>query len=70
MADKKKTQVQDKSSMGAGELQKELRAALDKRAKLQFSHKVAPLKNPIELRHVRREIARLKTHLKLKEAAK
>ena len=68
MADKKKTQ--DTSVMGAAELQKELSAALDKRAKREFQHSVAPLKNPLELRHLRREIARLKTHLRMKEAAK
>ena len=67
MADKKKVQVQDKSAMGAKELVVELRAALDKRAKLEFSHKVSALKNPLELRHVRREIARLKTHLRMTE---
>ena len=66
----KKTPATDKSGMGAAELQKELRAALDKRAKLEFQHNVAPLKNPIELRHLRREIARLKTYLNQKEAAK
>jgi large subunit ribosomal protein L29 len=71
MADKKKTAAtQDKSALGAAELQKELRAALDKRAKLEFQHSVTPLKSPIELRHLRREIARLKTHLQKKEAAK
>jgi len=70
MADKKKTQTTDKSALGAAELQKELRAALDKRAKLEFQHNVAPLKSPIELRHLRREIARLKTYLHQKEAAK
>ncbi len=66
----KKTQAVDKSALGAAELQKELRSALDKRAKLEFQHNVAPLKNPIELRHLRREIARLKTYLNQKEAAK
>lgn len=71
MADKKKkTETQDKSAMAAPELQKELRVALEKRAKLEFQHNVAPLKNPLELRHLRREIARLKTHLRQKEAAK
>ena len=71
MADKKKTAVaQDKSALGAAELRKELSAALDKRAKLEFQHNVAPLKNPLQLRHLRREIARLKTHLTQKEAAK
>ena len=67
MADKKKPQTQEKSSMGAKELAVELRSALEKRAKLEFSHKVAALKNPLELRHVRREIARLKTHLRMTE---
>jgi len=70
MADKKKAQPQEKSALGAAELQKELSAALDKRAKLEFQHKVAPLKNPLELRHLRREIARLNTYLHQKEAAK
>lgn len=70
MADKKKVQPQDKAALGAKELAVELRAALEKRAKMEFSHKVAALKNPLELRHVRREIARLKTHLRMKEAAK
>jgi large subunit ribosomal protein L29 len=66
----KKKALQEKSVMAANELASELRAALDKRAKLEFKHKVAPLKNPIELRDLRREIARLKTHLRMKEAAK
>jgi large subunit ribosomal protein L29 len=69
MADKKKAQTQDKATMGAKELAVELRTALAQRARLEFSHKVAPLKNPLELRHVRREIARLKTHLKMTEGA-
>ena len=70
MADKKKTPTQDKAALGAAELQKELSAALDKRARMEFQHNVTPLKNPLELRHLRREIARLKTHLRQKEAVK
>lgn len=71
MADKKtKTASQDASTLNPAELQKELRAALEKRAKLTFQHNVAPLKNPMELRHLRREIARLKTYISRKEAAK
>lgn len=71
MADKKKAAaVQDKASLNPTELKNELRAALEKRAKLTFQHNVAPLKNPMELRHLRREIARLKTQLAVKEAAK
>jgi len=65
-----KAAKQDLSVLGAPELQKELHAALEKRMKLEFQHNVAPLKNPLELRHLRREIARLKTYLHKKEAAK
>ncbi|OGS41453.1 MAG: 50S ribosomal protein L29 [Elusimicrobia bacterium RIFOXYD12_FULL_66_9] len=70
MADKKKTPTQEKSTMAAVELGTELRQALEKRAKLEFQHQVTPLKNPLELRFLRREIARLKTHIRMKEAAK
>ncbi len=74
MADKKakaaKAKVQDFSSMGAAELQKEIRVASDKRARLTFQHGVTPLKSPIELRNMRRELARMKTQLRMKEAAK
>ena len=68
MAEKKKAQTQDKSAMGVKELAVELRSALEKRGKLEFQHKVAALKNPLELRHVRREIARIKTYLHMTEA--
>lgn len=71
MADKKsKTAIQDKTALNPTELKNELRAALEKRAKLAFSHNSVPLKNPMELRHLRREIARLKTQMSVKEAAK
>jgi len=71
MADKKsKTASQDKSALNPTELKNELRAALEKRAKLTFQHNVAPLKNPMELRHLRRDIARIQTQLSVKEAAK
>lgn len=35
--------------------------------KLQFAHGISPLENPMSLRSLRREIARLKTELKKKE---
>ncbi len=71
MAEKKsKSAVQDKKTLNPTELKNELRSALEKRAKLTFQHNVAPLKNPMELRHLRREIARIQTQLSVKEAAK
>ncbi len=71
MADKKtKTATQDKTVLSPTELMSGLRAALEKRAKLTFQHNVAPLKNPMELRHLRREIARFKTLMSSQEAVK
>ncbi len=35
--------------------------------KMQFAHTISPLENPMTLRGLRREIARLKTELKLKQ---
>ncbi|MEJ0106293.1 MAG: 50S ribosomal protein L29 [Bacteroidota bacterium] len=35
--------------------------------KLQFAHAISPLENPMNIRGLRREIARLKTELKKKK---
>ena len=35
--------------------------------KLQFAHSISPLENPMTIRGLRREIARLKTELKKKD---
>ena len=71
MADKKSKKDSTATAVrNPSELKNELRNALEKRAKLEFQHNVAPLKNPMELRHLRREIARLKTQMSRKEAAK
>jgi len=35
--------------------------------KLHFAHTISPLENPMTLRGLRRDIARLKTELKLKK---
>lgn len=35
--------------------------------KLEFAHGISPLENPMSIRGLRREIARLKTELKKKE---
>ena len=69
MADKK-TKTQEVSALNPAELKAGLRLALEKRAKLSFQHNVAPLKNPMELRRLRREIARFNTYISRKEAAK
>lgn len=35
--------------------------------KLEFAHAISPLENPMTIRNLRREIARLKTELKKKQ---
>ena len=35
--------------------------------KLEFAHAISPLENPMSIRSLRREIARLKTELKRKQ---
>jgi large subunit ribosomal protein L29 len=35
----------------------------DKMAKLKLSHKVTPIENPLQIRSVRKTVARLKTEL-------
>lgn len=35
--------------------------------KLEFAHTISPLENPMTIRGLRRDIARLKTELKLKK---
>lgn len=36
--------------------------------KMKLTHSVAPMENPLQLRHMRRTIARLKTELTKREA--
>jgi len=36
--------------------------------KIQFAHSISPLENPVSIRGLRRDIARLKTELKKKQS--
>jgi len=38
--------------------------------KIQFAHSISPLENPVSIRGLRRDIARLKTELKKKQTEK
>ncbi|BAV04162.1 LSU ribosomal protein L29P [Filimonas lacunae] len=38
--------------------------------KLEFAHAISPLENPMSIRNLRKDIARLKTELQVKELAK
>ena len=59
-----------KKALSLKELQTELRQAQEKRFKLQFKHSVTPVSNPVELRTLRRQIARLKTWINEKQESK
>ncbi|HMK24633.1 MAG TPA: 50S ribosomal protein L29 [Chitinophagaceae bacterium] len=58
-----------KSIHGMNEQDLKARLEEDKQRmkKLHFAHTISPLENPMTLRGLRREIARLKTELKLKQ---
>ena len=66
----KTNEKQAKKTLSVAELQTELRQAQEKRFKLAFKHQVAPLANPVELRTLRRQIARLKTWINEKQESK
>ena len=59
---------QAKKNLSVDELAAELRQAEEKRFRLLFKHRVTPLSNPLELRELRRHVARLKTWLREKQA--
>jgi len=56
-------------NMTVAELKKKLSDLQDKIFKLKFHHSVTPVKNPLEIREIRRNIARVKTLIAQKEKA-
>ncbi|OIO11177.1 MAG: 50S ribosomal protein L29 [Elusimicrobia bacterium CG1_02_63_36] len=63
----KRKEKEIKSTLSADEIRAEIEKLEEKQFRLNFKHKVTPLGNPMELRQVRRDIARLKTWLRSKE---
>ena len=65
-----KTKEKDaKRSQSVEELQAELRTTRDKHFKLRFKHRSMPVANPMEIRQLRRQIARLETWIREKQTA-
>lgn len=62
--DKKEVSVQE---LSVPELQARLGEVQENHFRLQFRHASNPLKNPMEIRIARREIARIKTVLRQKQ---
>ena len=66
MAVNKKNKNQDLSSMSAEDILKNIEETDLRLKKMMFSHAITPIENPMSIRILRREIARLKTqHRKL-----
>ena len=64
MASEKYKQLQDMSDT---DLAEELEGTVTQYQRLKFDHEIKGLENPIGLRDVRRDIARLKTEMRRRE---
>jgi large subunit ribosomal protein L29 len=58
---------QEITKLSVEDVKKRISDFSEQLVKMKLSHKVAPMENPIQIRHVRRSIARLKTELAKRE---
>lgn len=56
--------------MGEADLKARIQEDELRLKKLEFAHAISPLENPMSIRDLRRDVARLKTELRNKELAK
>ena len=63
----KKAAKESLHEMSVPELEARLRESQEKSFKLKFQHASNPLKNPMEIRTARRQIAKIRTVLRQKE---
>ena len=66
MANKKKANV-DIKGISVEDLKNKLQDEEQRLKKMAFSHAITPIENPMVIRSVRREIARMKTELRRRE---
>ncbi len=59
----------ENKSLSVSELQAAIVAEKASLSKLKFSHAITPLENPMKIREIRKNIAKLKTQLNLKQKA-
>ncbi len=64
---KKRSRPESLHDMSVQELQARLRETQEKSFRLRFQHASNPLKNPMEIRAARREVAKVLTILRQKE---
>ena len=68
MAKKKSREKEDLATMSRNELEARLKEAQEASFRLKFQHANSPIKNPMQIRFKRKEIAQIKTWLRQKEA--
>ncbi|KFF08362.1 50S ribosomal protein L29 [Chryseobacterium luteum] len=54
-------------NLSAGDIQAKLAELKTQYSKLKLAHKISPIENPIQIRDLRRSIARLNTELTTKQ---
>jgi len=59
---------QEITKLSVEDVKKRITDLSEQLVKMKLSHKVAPMENPIQIRHVRRSIARLNTELTKRES--
>ena len=57
----------DIKNLSAGDIQNQLAAAKADYTKLKLAHRISPIENPIQIRDLRKTIARLNTELTNKQ---
>ncbi|HBU69791.1 MAG TPA: 50S ribosomal protein L29 [Elusimicrobia bacterium] len=61
---------QEMKNLSATELEAKLRESEEKLFRLKFKHTTTPLKNPLEIRSLRKVVAKLKTLIKQQSVKK
>jgi large subunit ribosomal protein L29 len=59
---------QEITTMSEEDVKDNLSNFTEQLVKMKLTHKIAPMENPLQIRHVRKTIARLKTELTKREA--
>lgn len=67
---KKADFVKSIRAMSESDIKARLEEDKQRLKKLEFAHAISPLENPMSIRGLRREIARLQSELKLKQSTK
>lgn len=58
---KKTTRNQEIQNMSAEEIQRHIQEGTNRLQKMKFSHAITPIENPMGIRTLRRDLAKLKT---------